>query len=222
MRFGSTLLSGGTGQSFPAMDDFERRLQNLIPASDRRLAWFFFVAFSRFEYALKRAGFVRPSHNSVKADWDKFASSWKSGFDPNSTPRLREACDYFEAYPPGKQIICEGELSWKDMPTHGNESLLCGLLRWYAVPATICFMAANSQMVLSVIPFEIRAFSDTHSLFSKRVYRSIEKSAGYGLDGGLHFIRPYLCGCFLVHISINLSFFFIWCLLWWNRPMLLP
>ncbi len=52
--------------------------RNLIPtlAGGDQLVWQFFVTFSRFECALKRAGFVREGrHRSAGPDWDKFADS---------------------------------------------------------------------------------------------------------------------------------------------------
>jgi hypothetical protein len=112
------------------MHHIEYLLQKLIPASDSHLVVSFFVVFSRFEYALKRSRFVCTFEDgSVKANWDRFASEHEKRFNPLLTPELCEACEYFEANPPKKQIKAEGRLDWENTPSRGSEPLLCWLLR---------------------------------------------------------------------------------------------
>jgi hypothetical protein len=42
-------------------------------AEDRMLVLQFFLVFARFEYALKRSGFLRGNESKVEPDWDRFA-----------------------------------------------------------------------------------------------------------------------------------------------------
>jgi hypothetical protein len=53
------------------MSDFRNRLEELVPAGSRNDASLFFLAFSRFEYALKRAGFVEGRGSRVKVREDE-------------------------------------------------------------------------------------------------------------------------------------------------------
>jgi hypothetical protein len=111
------------------MNDLEKRFQNLPPEGSKHSIWLFFLAFSRFEYALKRSGFVRGSSERVEADWDGFASEHRYALDPDSDPGLRAAVNYFEAHPPKKQILRGKRLSWGDSAPRGNEPLLCWLIQ---------------------------------------------------------------------------------------------
>jgi hypothetical protein len=47
-------------------------------ATDRDLVFAFFAAYSRFEYALKRSGFLK-AQDKAQPDWDKFASASVEG-----------------------------------------------------------------------------------------------------------------------------------------------
>lgn len=42
---------------------------------DKELVVAFFFEFSRFEYALKRAGFLNKNRNDAQPDWDCFAKA---------------------------------------------------------------------------------------------------------------------------------------------------
>ncbi len=69
----------------------------------------FFVAFSRFEYALKRAGFVKGDrHNNASADWCRFANErLPTRLADIMDPEFTEASLYLLHEPPGKQIFYE-------------------------------------------------------------------------------------------------------------------
>ena len=103
-------------------------IEDLIPEDHRELVHRFFLVFSRFEYALKRAGFSNGSLDSVHPAWEKFAAKYRSTFDPSVTPRLRIACDYFTAQPPRKQILDGHFLSWSEPQFRTNEPLFTWLL----------------------------------------------------------------------------------------------
>jgi hypothetical protein len=92
----------------------------------------FFLTFSRFEFALKAAGFFkRPNPErqdarrptDAKPDWDKFAVSLRSSFQPHATDALREAFEYIQNSPPQKQVIVNNSVDWKTpvMPEHESE-----------------------------------------------------------------------------------------------------
>ena len=103
-------------------------IETLVPELYRDLVFRFFLVFSRFEYALKRAGFADCSRGGVYPAWNSFSSRYHSVFDPFKTPDLRSACDYFTAKPPRKQIIDSGSLGWSEPQFRGNEPLLTWLL----------------------------------------------------------------------------------------------
>src|ERR1017187_10409901 len=96
------------------MDNYKKYLEELIPSADKERVWLFFLAFSRFEYALKKSRFARikkqkfankPADESIIVEWDRFASEYQHAFKPDSNVRLRTAYDYFVSHPPEKQIL---------------------------------------------------------------------------------------------------------------------
>jgi hypothetical protein len=72
------------------------------------LALDFFLAFSRFEFALKRAGFVRGDAKQALADWEKFAKALREV----DTSAVLKCCTYLSANPPKKQVLDDGKLNW--------------------------------------------------------------------------------------------------------------
>ncbi|MFQ6036692.1 MAG: hypothetical protein ACE5NM_12715 [Sedimentisphaerales bacterium] len=75
----------------------------------------FFFFFSRFEYALKRAGYLQ-NGQKAKPDWDKFTKDNESNFDPKKTKTLRDACEYLLKKPPKEQVVQKGKLDF-NVPT---------------------------------------------------------------------------------------------------------
>lgn len=70
------------------------------------LALEFFITFSRFEYALKQAGFVKADGTN----WDAFGAKLTK-FD---TAAVLERCAYMRAKPPKKQILDkDGKSEWE-------------------------------------------------------------------------------------------------------------
>lgn len=86
-------------------------IEKIARASDRRLAWEFFVLFSRFEYALKRAGFLK-NLPDAQADWGRFAREVDTTFWKLTAPAVAAAVTYYEEHPPRKQQNESGELRW--------------------------------------------------------------------------------------------------------------
>lgn len=80
----------------------------------------FFLAFSRFEYALKVADYARPFGPvapgfpaAVAPDWAKFGRDIASAFRRGASDALREACDRLDAQPPMREVVLDGEhIGW--------------------------------------------------------------------------------------------------------------
>ena len=101
----------------------------------------FFVTFSRFEYALKRLGFLE-KREDVKVKWNDFADKIESKFDARLKDKnfehLREAVDYLIKQPP-RNLVKNAEgfkpnLCWKiSDPSQGslirNVLILAGRVR---------------------------------------------------------------------------------------------
>jgi hypothetical protein len=87
-------------------------------AGDRDLAFMFFGFFSRFEYAVKRGGFLKGATKAVGPDWDAFANSLRGRFQ-NVKPPFGEAVAFLLKEPPRTQVVSGTGLGW--VPTvQGN------------------------------------------------------------------------------------------------------
>ncbi|MDD4859860.1 MAG: hypothetical protein PHR56_06620 [Dehalococcoidales bacterium] len=90
-----------------------------------------FLMFSRFEYALKRSGYIKTSDDTraegltcdgiscyrgyVTADWRKFGTAIKASFAENRNPILLDAINLLFEYPPYKQVLnTHKELDWRE------------------------------------------------------------------------------------------------------------
>lgn len=73
----------------------------------------FFATFSRFEYALKRAGFVRSDgYNNASADWQRFARKKGNAlFDDTTDREFVEARSFLLQEPPQKQVVATTDRS---------------------------------------------------------------------------------------------------------------
>ncbi len=106
-------------------------IQRIANASDRKLAWEFFVFFSRFEYALKRhQAYLMPGTGDAQPNWDRFASKNAANFSRDTSPALQKAVEFYIAQPPRKQLRHEGEMNWSaPQEWDGREPRLVWLLR---------------------------------------------------------------------------------------------
>jgi len=71
----------------------------------------FLGTFARFEYALKRAGYVKGDEKHVWADWDGFGHKLAS-LDPAILAPVLKCCHYLRDHPPKKQVMRGGQLEW--------------------------------------------------------------------------------------------------------------
>lgn len=113
--------------------NMHRSLIRSLTGDDSELVLQFFVTFSRFEYALKRAGFVRcDSHNNALPDWATFAREKGNTLLDDTTDReFIEARSFLLREPPRRQICTASDpsLRWQTNTKRSGESDAKYLLR---------------------------------------------------------------------------------------------
>jgi hypothetical protein len=77
----------------------------------RELTLRFLAVFARFEYALKRAGYLQGDDNKVLPDWDSFGRD-VGRLDAAVTAPVLASCEYLQKHPPKKQTLQNGRLRW--------------------------------------------------------------------------------------------------------------
>lgn len=82
-----------------------------IPDDLKGLAFDFFYWFSRFDFALKEAGFLRSKKDGAQADadWNGFIEKYCEGY--RATPNAQALMDA----KPQRQIVCAGEVAFGDI-----------------------------------------------------------------------------------------------------------
>jgi hypothetical protein len=97
---------------------------------DRELVLEFFLEFSRFEYALKRAGFLKQGTDDAIPDWDGFAQSLRERLGKKQDSQLGRARSVLMMKPPKKQVKGpSGGLAWRDNTPGDGEHEEAFLLR---------------------------------------------------------------------------------------------
>lgn len=92
------------------VDEQEPEPSGAVIAADLEVK--FFKLFSRFEFALKKAGYLRVRAGRISAHWDKFASDLGAQFFDAVIEN--QVADTIIQQPPNKQVVDEGsELGWK-------------------------------------------------------------------------------------------------------------
>lgn len=81
----------------------------------------FMGTFARFEYALKRAGYVEGNEKSVAAAWDRFGHDMAS-VSPEMMKPLLASCMYLQSHPPKKQVLENDQLIWKQRGASGGSA----------------------------------------------------------------------------------------------------
>jgi hypothetical protein len=86
-----------------------------IPENMQRLCFDFFILYSRFEYALKRSGYIFDKEE-VKVCLDKAGIALTPACE-NSIKKLRDEGLYIFFNPPKKQVNNKGTFEWSDKNT---------------------------------------------------------------------------------------------------------
>jgi hypothetical protein len=82
----------------------------------------FLGTFARFEYALKRAGYVAGDEKHASADWDRFARELATA-TPEVLKSLVACGSYLQRHPPMKQVLENGRLMWKVRGASGGSAV---------------------------------------------------------------------------------------------------
>lgn len=82
-------------------------------AIDRTLALRFFATFSRFEYALKRTGYLKPG-DKAEPNWDAYANSLRGRFPGIQDSLFRKAVEFLLKAPPKSQVVSGKDIDWQD------------------------------------------------------------------------------------------------------------
>lgn len=98
-------------------------------AADQSLVFAFFGLFSRFEFALKRSGFLLGDDKSVSANWDAFANSLRGKLDGIQDASYREASALLLSRPPRRQVVDGTDIKWSDSQRGSGEHIENYLLR---------------------------------------------------------------------------------------------
>jgi hypothetical protein len=88
----------------------------------RELVLEFFVAFSRFEFALKTAGFVYDPRGAAEADWNRYIAD----LEKQDSEQLRHILDIGERLfqaPPKRLTLEDGNLLWKEAGSGGQSNI---------------------------------------------------------------------------------------------------
>lgn len=96
------------------IDEFFRRLGMSQQGS---LILRFLATFARFEYALKRTGYIVPNQNECKPHWTGFASKCDVAFQSVDVEGLPLAKVYLEELPPEILKVVDGIPTWSAGPT---------------------------------------------------------------------------------------------------------
>jgi hypothetical protein len=109
------------------MNDSKLVIEKLTKRPDRANAIILFFMFSRFEYALKRGGYVQWTEEA-KPDWGRYARDHAALLISISSSEFTDAVALLKDSPPKKQIIRDGHLDWgQDRSVSGFDfaRLLC-------------------------------------------------------------------------------------------------
>lgn len=105
--------------------NFIKRLNETITVEGQNLINEFFVTFSRFECALKAAGFANGDIDKVNPNWDTFTSSIRESFDNEAKiESVNSAIDYLSNHPPRVQNYDNGQIGWRERVFQPNEPLI--------------------------------------------------------------------------------------------------
>jgi hypothetical protein len=92
----------------------------------------FFRYFSRFEYALKRSGYVRQGYDSEPAvDWGRYARQIERVYTRDLDEHFEAAVTVFLSEPPRRQQLSDGgEIYWLPIEFRSRDSEAWRVLTW--------------------------------------------------------------------------------------------
>lgn len=96
---------------------------------DHEPVFAFFAVFSRFEYALKRSGFLKRDAGRAEPNWDAFVNSLGGRLVRVGDAQFIEARRILLSKPPKTQVVAQGQLGWQDTEPRRGESEERYLLR---------------------------------------------------------------------------------------------
>ena len=99
-----------------------------LDPDDARLIFDFFIVFSRFEFALKRCGYLKGNSNQAEPDWNKFCNDFQGKYDKKVSPEFQSAWEYYTTHPPMKQVVKDDQIVWKENK-QGSDSEFRWILR---------------------------------------------------------------------------------------------
>jgi hypothetical protein len=82
----------------------------------------FLSMFARFEYALKRAGYLEGDDKRVSADWDRFGRDFAAA-KPEILAPILTCGSYLISDPPKRQALEGGRLTWKKRGPSGGSPI---------------------------------------------------------------------------------------------------
>jgi hypothetical protein len=105
---------------------YERLLRPRWARFDDSLIMVFFFAYSRFEYALKRAGFLYHERRYAEANWEKFGVEIEQAYERAKRTRgLDDAIRYLLDHPPMRQVRnADGTLGWENRRRNGQKEVV--------------------------------------------------------------------------------------------------
>lgn len=130
-----------------------RRVDRLVLSlvDDKDLVFSFFAVFSRFEYALKRGEFLA-NKEVAEADWNAYAKALRGRFETVSAAGFQDAIAFLRQAPPQKQVVENGELTWRDS-AHGNgEALEAYVLRLVCTVRNNLFHGGKFPYPVATVP----------------------------------------------------------------------
>lgn len=80
---------------------------------DRDIVLRFFAVFSRFEYSLKRSGYLQVGEKA-EPNWDTYANSLQGRFVGVQDQAFRDAITFIVKTPPKTQVVSGTDLDWRD------------------------------------------------------------------------------------------------------------
>ena len=118
-------------ETLQRLRSFRLRYQPEISGEEAALIFEFFMVYSRFEFALKEIPQFRRERDDghVEPDWRSFADFVKLGFNPDQTPELRQAFDYYLQHPPKIQGVEDNLLSWNENLKRASETDFTWVMR---------------------------------------------------------------------------------------------